>query len=350
MTSDPAMLTTLDVAGARPDPAQSASVVICAFTEARWSQLVRAVASVRAQTHPASELIVVIDHNEQLYQRAKEQLGVRVVRNTSTKGLSGARNTGVALATGTVVVFLDDDAYAEEEWLARLLEPYQDQTVVAVGGHVVPAFDGPRPRFLPPEFDWVVGCSYRGLPTVAAQVRNVIGANMSFRRSVFDEVGGFAVTLGRIGSRPLGCEETELCIRATANGSGRVVLQPTARVHHQVPAARTTWAYFRSRCISEGLSKAAVSRLTGSGRGLASERTYASRTLPLGVGSALVDTVRTGRPSGVIRAAAIVAGLGMTTTGYVLGSLRSRSRNAPAVPTEATSAMCSATTRWSASA
>jgi GT2 family glycosyltransferase len=316
--------TTLSDVRARPDADLRPSVVICAFTDARWTQLVRAVASVHAQTSQVHELIVVIDHNEQLYQRAKEHLRARVLRNTSTQGLSGARNTGLATATGNVVVFLDDDAYAESDWLANLLEPYQDPTVVAVGGHVVPAFDAGRPPFLPSEFDWVVGCSYRGLPTVPADVRNVIGANMSFRRSVFDDVGGFAVSLGRIGSRPLGCEETELCIRATAGSGGRVVLQPSARVHHQVPAARTTWAYFRSRCFAEGLSKAAVARLAGPRRGLASERSYVSRTLPSGVALSLLDAVRTRRASGVTRAAAIVSGLGITTAGYVLGSLRSR--------------------------
>lgn len=350
MTDTSQVVATLEADGARPDTDLRPSIVICAFTEARWTQLVRAVVSVQAQTCPVSELIVVIDHNERLYRRAEEHLGVRVVRNTSTQGLSGARNTGLAIATGTVVVFLDDDAYAEDDWLERLLEPYQDQTVLAVGGHVVPAFDVPRPRFLPPEFDWVLGCSYRGLPTGAAEVRNVIGANMSFRRRVFDEVGGFAVTLGRIGSRPLGCEETELCIRATAVLGGRVVQQPSARVHHQVPVSRTTWAYFRSRCFAEGLSKAAVARLAGPQRGLASERSYVSKTLPSGVASALMDTVRSGNPSGVARAAAIVAGLGITAAGYVLGTVRSRPRRARSVRAVRAPAVSSETTTWSASA
>lgn len=308
------------------DDVLQASVVICAFTERRWSQLQRAVESVRSQTLPAAEVVVVIDHNEDLLQRARALLRARVVRNASVQGLSGARNTGLAIATGDVVVFLDDDAHAEPDWLEHLLQPYEDPDVLAVGGHVEASFEGRRPDFLPPEFDWVVGCSYRGLPRVPADVRNVIGANMSFRREVFERAGGFEVSLGRIGDRPLGCEETELCIRATSTSpGGRVVLQPAARVHHCVGTARATWAYFRSRCYAEGLSKAAVARLTGADRGLASERTYVTRTLPAGVVDALSDAVLLRRRGGLARAAAIVAGLTLTTVGYAVGTVKLRS-------------------------
>lgn len=302
-----------------------ASVVICAYTQVRWSQLERAVESVHAQTCPAAELIVVVDHNPALLEQARVALRARVVPNRQVRGLSGARNTGLALAEGDVVVFLDDDAYAETDWLERLLAPYDDPSVVVVGGQVIAAFDDRRPAFLPPEFDWVVGCSYRGLPAETADVRNVIGASMSVRRSVFATAGGFEVSLGRIGDRPLGCEETEFCIRAAAaTPGGRVVHEPAARVHHQVPSSRAGWRYFRSRCWAEGLSKAAVARLAGSSRGLSSERTYVTRTLPVGILDGLHETLRTGRASGVLRAGAIIVGVGITTAGYLVASFSLR--------------------------
>lgn len=297
------------------------SVVVCAFTERRWDQLQRAVESLHRQSRRVDEVLVVIDHNDALLETAAATLDARVLRNTAERGLSGARNTGVSVATGDVVAFLDDDAYAEPDWLECLLDAYDDPAVMAVGGDVQADFDGVRPSFLPPEFDWVVGCSYRGLPTGRAQVRNMIGANMSFRRLVFERAGGFEVSLGRVGDRPFGCEETELCIRAAAAWpGGKVLLQPTARVHHHVPAARMTWGYFLSRCYSEGLSKAAVARLAGRQRGLASERRYVTRTLPAGVVHAVTDAVRTGRTEDLARAAAIVAGLVVTTVGYVRGA------------------------------
>jgi glycosyltransferase involved in cell wall biosynthesis len=304
-------------------PNAATSVVICAYTEERWDELVAAVASAHAQTVPAREVIVVADHNDALLERARRELpGTMVVANVRQQGLSGARNSGVALASGEVVAFLDDDAAAAPDWIERLTAPFADAGVLGVGGAIEPRWLEGRPRAFPAEFQWVVGCSYEGMPDTPARVRNVIGANMAIRRDVFGRVGGFRTDIGRVGKRPLGCEETELCIRAAQNMPGGVFLyEPRARVSHAVPGARTTWRYFRSRCFSEGLSKARVAALAGAGDGLSSERTYATRTLPAGVRRGLGDA-RRGDPAGLARASAIVAGLAMTAAGYVAGTAR----------------------------
>ena len=170
----------------------------------------------------------------------------------------------------------------------------------------------------------MVGCTYRGMPEAASPVRNLIGCNMSFRREVFDDLGGFTAGIGRLGTRPVGCEETELCIRIAQRRPGSVILfDPRALVHHHVPGSRGTWAYFRSRCYAEGLSKAVVAALVGAGQGLASERTYTTRTLPRGVVNGIAAGVR-GEAGGFGRAAAIVAGVGIATVGYGLGRLSPR--------------------------
>src|SRR5215210_1027234 len=97
------------------------SVVICAYTEERWSDLELAVESLTRQTRAPLEVIVVADHNQALTERARSALsGVTVVENAEHPGLSGARNTGVAASTGAVVAFLDDDAVADPAWLERL--------------------------------------------------------------------------------------------------------------------------------------------------------------------------------------------------------------------------------------
>lgn len=296
------------------------SVIICAYTEERWDDIVAAVASVRAQTHPAHELLLVIDHDPRLLERARG-LGATVLSNTGARGLAGARNSGIEVATGEVLAFLDDDARADPGWLAALLGPYADEQVLGVGGHIEVVWATREPRWFPAEFNWVVGCTYRGMPTRAGTVRNMIGANMSIRRRVFEEVGGFTSRLGRIGKLPVGCEETELCIRATQRWpDGRFVHEPRARVWHRQPASRATWRYFWSRCYAEGRSKAILSRIVGRRDGLASERTYTMRVLPAGVLRGVRDAV-TGDLTGFARSGAIVGGLLVTGLGFMAGSL-----------------------------
>jgi GT2 family glycosyltransferase len=295
-----------------------ASVVICAYTEERWSDLVRAVRSVERQDVPVRETIVVVDHNEALLERAiRELTSARVVANTGPRGLSGARNAGVQVARGDVVAFLDDDAHADPAWLRHLLAGFTDASILGVGGLVAAEWDVRRPSWFPLEFDWVVGCSYRGLPVRRSAVRNPIGCNMSFRRSVFELVGGFRSEVGRVGRTPVGCEETELCIRAAARAGGSFVYEPAAIVRHRVPSSRARWTYFRSRCFAEGRSKAVVRRLAGSGSALGSERRYVLTTLPLGVRDAVVESIRTRTAAPLLRAGAIIAGAGVTMAGYV---------------------------------
>jgi GT2 family glycosyltransferase len=304
--------------------ARAVSVVVCAYTEKRWDDLSAAVRSVCAQTERPLEVIVVSDHNRHLLERVRREMPfVTAVANEEPRGLSGARNTGVRAATGGVIAFLDDDAIAALDWLEWLLEPYENPHVMGVGGLVEPLWPGVRPSLMPAEFDWVVGCSYRGLPTDTSPVRNLIGANMSLRRDVFDAVGGFRTGVGRVGTRPVGCEETELCIRVRQRMPGSVILfEPRARVRHRVTPERARWRYFRTRCYSEGLSKAIVARHAGRLDGLASERSYATRTLPRGVARGLADATVRRDAGGLTRAAAIIAGLAITTVGYAVGSVR----------------------------
>jgi GT2 family glycosyltransferase len=307
------------------DAAMTVSAIVCAFADRRWPDLVAAVASLRAQSCPVDEVVVVIDHNPALLERAKRELaGARTVANQHARGLSGARNTGIETATSDILVFLDDDAVAERGWLEALLARYRDPRVIAVGGAVLPRWEDGRPPGFPEEFDWVVGCSYRGMPVAAGAVRNPIGASMSFRREVFEAVGGFADGIGRVGGRPVGCEETELCIRAGKTlGDVRILYEPEARVYHRVPAARASWRYFASRCFNEGISKALVAQRTGVSRGLSAERSYTLRTLPRAVVRGLADGLA-GEPAGLVRAIAVVVGLALTTLGFVTASAQRR--------------------------
>ncbi|MBO3748252.1 glycosyltransferase family 2 protein [Streptosporangiaceae bacterium NEAU-GS5] len=310
------------------------SVVVCVYTEDRWDDIRQAVWSVRAQGRPAHELIVVVDHNPDLHVKLKSEYpDAIVVENAYARGLSGGKNTGVDLATGDLVAFLDDDGVADPGWLEAFAACFADPAVVAVGGLTTPLWATGRPRWFPEEFDWTVGCTYRGMPAERAPIRNPMGGNACFLRSVFAEVGGFSSDIGRNvqgrRSRPLGCEETEFSIRLGQRRPGSVLLfDPAARIGHRVPAARERFAYFRSRCYAEGLSKALVTSLVGTGDGLSSERAHALKALPLGCLRGLRDAAR-GDVGGLGRAVAITVGLAWTAWGYAIGRARLRTRRAP---------------------
>ena len=297
------------------------TVVICAYTEDRWDDVLAAVRSVREQRYAALETLLVVDHNPDLFAKLTAALpDVQVVENAQAQGLSGGKNTGVALAQGEIIAFLDDDAIAEPGWLAAMVPGYDDPHVMGVGGMTRPRWETGRPSWFPTEFDWVVGCTYEGREP--GRVRNLLGGNASFRRRVFEVVGGFPTGLGRNSTttKPLGAEETEFCIRVLQQMPGSVFLyEPGSVIHHWAPIARERFSYFRSRCYAEGLSKAAMIRSVGADDGLETERQYAAVTLRRGVVRGIAEGFR-GDTTGFSRAGAIAVGLGATVWGFAVGT------------------------------
>jgi glycosyltransferase involved in cell wall biosynthesis len=300
------------------------SIVICAYTEKRWEELCAAVQSAQAQSVPAQEVILVIDHNPTLWEQARAQFSdIILLESRETHGLAGARNTAIENAQGQVIAFLDDDAVATPNWLELLDAGYRDAQVIAVGGKLEPLWPNGRPAWFPEEFDWVVGCTYRGLPDERAPIRNLIGANMSFRREVFEQVK-FYSGIGHTPTNPFGGSDPDFCIRVTQSFPDKVLLyDPQALVYHHVAEKRTHWNYFCLRCYNEGLSKSVLTRRVGSQVGLSSERKYTLRTLPKAVLQGLGDALR-GDLTGLGRSFAISAGLLITATGYFIGLIRQR--------------------------
>jgi glycosyltransferase involved in cell wall biosynthesis len=295
------------------------SVIIAAFSMNRWKNLCEAVASVQAQAAPVLETIVVIDHNPCLLERARnELLGVTVLANDGGRGASAARNTGVATARAELVAFLDDDAIASPLWLEALLTHFAEPNVIGVGGRLDALWAISRPRWFPPEFDWVVGASYLGMPTSAKPVRNVWSNNMSIRREVFNMVGGFREDFGKVGarSRP---EDTDLCIRAAAgHGNGTWIFEPMGAADHWVPVERATLRYFAYRCFNEGWGKAALAKFNGMESSMSSERFYTRHVLPSALARGLKEAFK-GNASGGLRNFALIAGFTAVVIGFLVG-------------------------------
>ncbi|WP_231965664.1 glycosyltransferase family 2 protein [Mycobacterium sp. E802] len=305
------------------------SVVICVYTLDRWDDIIAAVTSVRHQTTVPHEIVVIVDHNRDLYDRLRATLpDVIVAENRYQQGLSGGKDTGVEMTSSDVVAFLDDDAVAHPDWLRHFRDAYTDENIVGVGGTTLPRWENARPRWFPEEFDWVLGCTFTGREP--GPVRNLLGGNASFRREVFSVAGGFPSHIGRTSAqrRPLGCEETEFCIRVRQHRpEWEFVFEPQAVIWHRVPATRESFSYFRSRCFAEGLSKAAVTRSVGIGDGLSAERSYTTRTLTRGMARGVGEALR-GDRAGIERSGAISVGLLAAAAGYARGGVPLRRRSA----------------------
>jgi GT2 family glycosyltransferase len=318
----------------------SRTVIVCAYTLERWVLTERCLQAVLDQEPRADQVVAVIDHNPELAELMAARFPtVSVVANAGSPGLSAARNTGIDHARGDLVAFIDDDAEPAPGWLARLSASFADDSILVAGGRAIAAWETGQPSWFPDEFLWVVGCSYRGQP-VSGEVRNPLGCNMAFRRSVFARVGGFDLTVGRVGTLPIGGEETELCLRIRRLiPDGRMILVEGADVHHFVPASRARFGYFIRRCFHEGVSKAVLRGLADEGA-LSTERDYVRTTLTGAVGRRLRRIATLDRPLASI-AGIVAVGLGLAAAsfGYALGRLRTRRRRAAAavaIPTDST--------------
>jgi glycosyltransferase involved in cell wall biosynthesis len=313
------------------EPSSDVSVVLCAYTELRWNDLLAAVKSVREQSLPAKEIIVAIDNNPTLLARVRESMpDVIAIENAGGRGAGEARNRGVNLASGSIVAFLDDDAVASPGWIEQATRAFADPWVLGVGGTIEPAWDGEPPRWMAPEFYWTVGCTYPGLPTAPAAIRNLIANNMFVRRDAFLELGGFRAGFGKTDARS-GAEETDLCIRASQRWPQDIWLyDPAVTVRHRVPPSRSRLSYFTSRCYDEGVAKASIVKFVGGQDGLAAERVYTSKTLPKGFGQGLKDAILGRDAAGIARSASIVIGLAATIVGYMSGQVTLQLRRAAA--------------------
>ena len=242
-----------------------ASIIISGYTVERLNDIGDAIHSIKKQSPDDTEIILVPEDEVELvssFEKAFKGDNVRIIPLVGQTGLTPARNLGIKESTGEIVVFLDDDAVPTGKWLSELLKPYRGKKILAVGGGISPEWIGKRPRWFPRELDWLVGCFYEGHPKKKSYVRNIIGANMSFRRQVFSDIGGFNTNIGAIGKKRIAGDDSEFCMRLREHyGPKHIVYIPDARVMHRVPPSRQTLGYCFRRSYVEGVSKAVISKL-----------------------------------------------------------------------------------------
>ncbi|WP_284014443.1 glucosyl-dolichyl phosphate glucuronosyltransferase [Halobaculum litoreum] len=235
------------------------SVVVCTYSMDRYGPFSECVESVLEQEYEPLEVVLVVDGNEAVFDRVVEDFGDRdgVVLhcNDENRGISYSRTKGGELASGDVVAFIDDDATAEPDWVARLVDVYESTDAIAVGGDVLPDWQTAKPDFFPEEFYWLVGCVEPGFAEDGEEVRNTYGSNISYRREAFLEVGGYDPNTGRKGDKHLQAHEAPVGIRLMNEYGRGMVFTEDAVVHHKLFDYRGDFRWLVFRSFWQGYSK-----------------------------------------------------------------------------------------------
>ena len=158
--------------------------------------------------------------------------GVRYLRNGAGRGATAtSRAIGVAETQAEIIAFVDDDAYAEPDWLENLVARYDDPAVGAVGGRASNGRPGEEHegldavgRLLP---DGTLTGNFAADTGRDLDVDHLLGANLSVRRSALEQIGGI------VDLYPGTClrEESDFILRLGQAGH-RIVYTPTAVVEH----------------------------------------------------------------------------------------------------------------------
>lgn len=242
--------------------APAIAAAVCTYC--RYDMLGESLGSLARQTLPAAAFeIVVVDNSpdaERSAEEAKRYAAFSNLRWVHEKrpGLSNARNVAMLRSAAPIVAYLDDDARADQGWLAAMIEAFAalGPEAQVVGGRIRPWWGAERPAWLHDAL--VPSLTVVDLGEERRPLRPgewVAGANIAFRRAALRSHGGFAVNLGRIGGAAslLSNDETDLIERITAAG-GIVAYDPAAAVEHFVPPERLTQSWFRRRMAWQAVS------------------------------------------------------------------------------------------------
>ena len=233
------------------------SIVICTYN--RYDLIDEALATLLADpTLDAGRHEVIVVENTPAAMRRPirtEAPGLLRVEPCDILGLSNARNHGIKVSRAPTIVFLDDDAYVRPGWAAAVERAIDEQPdALVVGGKVLPRYDSPdRPTWYDDKLSGYLSCIDWG--TSGRFLRPgewIIGANMAWRREVFDRYGLFDPALGRKGSATLiSNDETELLERV---GLSRIWYAPDMLIEHLVAVERMTLPFFRARVFWQATS------------------------------------------------------------------------------------------------
>ncbi|MBT8507866.1 hypothetical protein AZH53_05495 [Methanomicrobiaceae archaeon CYW5] len=233
------------------------SVIVSTFSPAHRDDIIEIIQSMQTQSSQSFELIIIVDENRELFQEYCDYLekagtlNMRCLFNPDNKGLSYSRNIGIQNALGEIISYLDDDAVPDPDWVAQTIISFEDDGVGASTGDIIPLWEDPNDEWFPRELYWMISCSYSLTPTEFSETERGFGANMSFRKSVLDEIGSFREDLGIRPGKWVGGEDSEMFLRVRQSGN-KVIYNPKSMVHHKIPHRRILLKSLLKRAYNQG--------------------------------------------------------------------------------------------------
>jgi len=239
------------------------SVIICTYNRDKF--IYNVLRSIAENDLPHSEYEIVLinnnsnDKTEEECRRFQADYGdIRFVYYVErNQGLSYARNAGIQRASGDILVYVDDDATVNKEYLrtyADFLSRHAD--AMAAGGPIIPVYETEEPAWFSPFTKALItGYSYSGSREKKyPRGKYPGGGNCAYRRAVFDRIGLFNVELGRKGSGLVGAEEKDIFDKMTSLGMQFYYL-PQAILYHIITPYKLTDEYFNRLTYSIGMSE-----------------------------------------------------------------------------------------------
>lgn len=241
----------MTAATAADDRRADVSVVLSTYNRA--DRLLLALEALLSQLGGVAYEVIVVDNNSS-DDTAAVVAGITALTGRlryafePRQGLSYGRNTGIALARSPIIAFTDDDVRVATDWISQLKRTFDEHPEIDyAGGRVLPNWLAPPPRWLT-QAHWAPLAlqDYGPEPLVSGRERAVclVGANLAFRRRVFDRVGVFTPALGRVKDGIGSTEDHDMQLRVWRAGmSGMYV--PSLQAVADVTPDRLTKQYHR---------------------------------------------------------------------------------------------------------
>ena len=202
-----------------------------------------------------------------------------------TQGKAAALNSAIREARGEILMFTDDDALVEPDWLDRADAALEETGGAYVGGRVLPRWESARPSWIPNRNGrmWAVIAlaDFGDRPREFGRgIGWPLGVNMAVRASVFHTNGiWWDNRYDRVGNSLRGQGQREWCLRVRAAGLHGYYTSEML-VHHLVPADRLRKSYFRRWFYWYGISRAVLYAQHGLDMESPDERTFDFSTVP----------------------------------------------------------------------